>query len=461
MGVRGLSLFAVLALVFFALLPIAAPVSAGVTSMGIYMPGESPIVNATGVPVIIAGVIHAIDIATDIPASNVTIVGFKGATPPAAQNDTNYYSWACVNGAFSDVEYGMYLNSSSSAPSSTTYNFRVGMSASAEPGAWNLSVYLDGVLDHAGDVEVRSPDAGFALSRPDFYFSVTPFQAASVSSYSQNNQSFHVRSNNAGNVPLILEFRFEPLGQYFTITNDSTVFHVGEMRYHYIGFDAPSWSPREFTVKGTVRGEPQYLITPATVALVPAFEQEFDITVRVQRTGYTLLDFGTVAVQYVKNVPLLEFDASTSVDAYFTGQGTVTLSLEEDNITITSATVDDVGVDPANIVMTLSNTTERHLRITVKAELARQAAFTAHIVYRLTWSDAAGAHDEYFETSITVNRVPANYTEPTDINWMAIIAIVSVVAVLVGFMAYYSILKKRERAERRQKKKGRGKRDRD
>jgi hypothetical protein len=309
-------------------------------------------------------------------------------------------------------------------------------------------------------VQVAAPDAGFSLSRPDFYFTVSPFQTATVSSYNPTNQSFYVRSTNMGNVPLKLQYRFEPLGQYFSITNDSEVFNIGEQRYHYISFSAPAWSPREFEVTGTVRGEPQYLITPATVALVPAFEQEFSITVRVQRTGYELISFGKVTVQYVKNVPLLEYGNSTTVDAYFTGEGALTLELDEDRVSITSATLDGASVDPDSITMTLTNSTEKHLQITIKATEKSNTAFTARVIYNLTWSDGGTPKDETFATTITVNRVPVGYQDQVDINTGAIVAIVAAVVAMAAFMAYYSNKKKKEREhQRKQKKKGRGKRD--
>jgi hypothetical protein len=423
------------------------------------MPGESPRFTDGNVPIIVAGVLHYINVSVDAAHSNVTIVCHPGTTVPTVQNDTNYYSWAWRNGVWSDAKYGTYINlSQCSVGANNIYKFAVGMAASASNGIWNLTIFVDGVVDWAGDVAIEAPNAGFSLSRPDFFFTVSPFRTQSVSSYDPTNQSFYVRSNNMGNVPLKWQFSFNPLGSYFTISNDSTVSHPGEQRLHYIGFNAPSWSPRELKVKGTIKGEPTYFTSAATVALVPAFEQEFSISVNVQRSGYTLLDFGKVTVQYVKNVPLLKFGNSTTIDAYFTGEGSATLALEEDNITITSATLDDVTVDPASIVMTLSNTTERHLRITLKAEKASQTAFTARIIYKLGWSDGGAAREELFSTAVTVDKVPTGYKEPVNINWLAIIAIIAVVVVLVGFMAYYSNLKKKEKEQRRQKKKGRGKR---
>jgi len=460
MRMRAFSVLVLLALGFLALTPLAIPASAAISSVGFNMPGEAPRFTNGGVPIMVAGVLHYINVTVAAPHTNVTIVCHTGATAPAIQNDTNYYSWAYKNGVWSDVKYGSYINlSQCSNQINNVYKFAVGMAASATEGTWNFTILVDGTLDWASDMAVEAPNAGFSLSRPDFFFTVSPFQTQSVSSYDPTNQSFYVRSTNMGNVPLKWEFRFNPLGSYFTISNDSTVSHPGEQRLHYIGFNAPSWSPRELKVTGTIKGEPTYFTSAATVALVPAFEQGFSITVNVQRSGYTLLNFGKVIVQYVKNVPLLKFGNSTTIDAYFTGEGSATLALEGDNITITSATVDDVSVDPANIVMTLSNVTEKHLRITIKAEKASQTAFTARIIYTLGWSDAGAAREELFSTAVTVDKVPAGYEEPVEINWMAIIAIVAIVAVLFGFMAYYSILKKKEKEQRRQKKKGRGKRE--
>ncbi|MFH0815381.1 MAG: hypothetical protein V1934_00990 [Methanobacteriota archaeon] len=474
MRMRALSVLVLLALGFLALTPLAGPASAAVSSVSFYIPGESLRFSAGTVPIMVAGVIHSIDVSLDAPHANVTIVCHPGATAPAVQDDTNYYSWACVNSVWSDAKYGMYVNlSQCSIGANNIYKFAVGMSARATPGVWNFTVYVDGALDWAGDVVVEVPESGFSLSRPDFFFAVSPFQTQSVSSFDPADQSFYVRANNVENVPLTLSLRFEPFGEYFSTrfkwdkNNESEplkagdnypIFHPGEERFYFIDFAAPAWSPRELKVTGTVRGEPKYLITPATVALVPAFEQQFSINVNVQRTGYTLLDFGKVIVQYVKNVPLLKFGNSTTVDAYFTGEGSATLSLVGDNITITSATIDDVAVDPASIVLSLSNVTERHLRITIKAEKASTTAFTARIIYTLGWSDGGAAREELFSTAVTVDRVPSDYKEPVEINWMAIIAIVAVVAVIVGFMAYYSNLKKKEKEQRKQKKKGRGKR---
>ncbi len=474
---RVLPLLAVLALACCTILPLAAPSQGAVVGEpDIYMPGQEPMFTTGSVPIMVAGVIHSIDVSLDSPSTNVTILFHAGTTPPATQNDTNYYTWACKNGVFSDVEYGMYANLSqcSVVASINTYKFSVGVTTRAVSGAWLLTILVDGVQEYVGDVQIEIPDAGFSLSRPDFYFTISPFQASSVSSYNPTNQSFYVRVYNNGNIPLYTKIRFAPYGEYFSLRfvwdnyntseqmkadSDYPIFQPKETRFYYIDFAAPEWSPREFEVKGTVRCEADFLLSPATVALQSAWEQEFSITVRVQRTGYELLNFGKVTVQYVKNVPLLEYGNSTTIDAYFTGEGSVTIELDGDRVSITSATVDDVAVDPDGISMTLTNSTEKHLRVTVKATEASNTAFTARVIYNMSWSDGAAPMDETFATTITVNRVPAGYEEPISINTWAIIAIVAVVIAMVAFMTYYANKKKKERAEqRKQKKKGRGKR---
>ena len=154
---KGLPLLAVLALVCCTIVGLGAPASGAVSGdPDIYMPGQDALFTPGSVPIMVAGVIHSVDVTLDAPSSNVTVVFHAGTTPPATQNDTNFYTWACRNGVFSDVEHGMYINlSQCSVVAANTYKFGVGMSARAVAGAWMMTIFVDGAQDSAFDVQVR------------------------------------------------------------------------------------------------------------------------------------------------------------------------------------------------------------------------------------------------------------------------------------------------------------------
>jgi hypothetical protein len=354
---RFLRTLVLLAVALSPMTQVPTTCSAGVSDVVINVWGELPRFHDNGNAIVVGGFLHSIAVSLDAPAVNITIIFHQGSSPPSVANETNFYVWTCFGAAWSDVRYGQYLNASQCSRIGNEHTFAVGISARAEVGAWTMTTHSDGVAVWSEAIEVEAPQTGFSLSRPDFSLTVQPFAASTVSTYSFNNQSYNIRSSNAGNVPLALDFSFEPLSQYLSATNDTGVFHVGEMRYHYITLSAPAWSPRVVEVVGTVTGRPQYLITPSSEAFVTAFTQDFCITVGVHRTGYTLLDMGSLVVQYQKSFPLLDYRQSATLRAYLTGEGDASLLLSDDGVSITGAMLDGDVANPSNISISLSNST--------------------------------------------------------------------------------------------------------
>jgi len=398
---------------------------------------------------IVAGIIHNITITLSQPSDNLTLraspsLGFvKG-------NFTNNYSWSYSSGLWADDLYGYYIKNGS-ARYENSYCFNIAVDASCVFGNWNFVVLVDDVIvgTHVKQVEVAR--SSLTMSAPKFYFNLMPYGTGYISSWKPDNvsQSESLSTSNSGNVALTIRFTFESMQTYgtsisFGATNSTGTSLPGAARTHYIDFQAQQWSPREFTVKGYVSGEPQLLVTPNTVSTNTTVRQTFDIVVTVARPGYSIFQMDNVVVQYKKfyNAPYKE---SLSLDMYLTGNKSVYMGNEMMNLKFNHFQYMG-NTTKEDLLLVLKDDVEFNVIANITCSTPPPTLSLANFTFKLADNTATGK----LTTNVIVKTSSITEKEnelPVSAS-MLIIAILVIVFVIIGLLLFRVYAKTKEERRR-------------
>jgi len=340
---------------------------------------------------IVAGIIHNVTITLSQATANLTLKAHlsSGFT---VSNRTNNYSWSCVSDVWTDDLYGYYIKSESGRYGSD-YCFHLALDSTSTPGTWRFTIYADGIVLSSKQIQVVAPVAGISMSAPRFYFQVYPYGTGFISSWKSDDvvNSSSLTTKNIGNVPLNFQITYDSMNSLFTTSNSTGTYNPSEERTHYVSFQAQSWSPRQFTVKGLVRGEPQLLMTPDTVSTIVAAQTTFDVVVTVARPGYNIYQMDGVTVQY-KTFYTSAYRRTMTIDMFLTGNKSVYLSPDLENLSFNSFL--NQGVKSTDdLLLPLQDNLEQQVIVNFTCSVApqwKQPSMIAYAHFNLRLADGAG-----------------------------------------------------------------------
>ncbi len=384
---------------------------------------------------IVGGIVHNITIQLTQPAVNVTLRAYLDGGFTASNYSTNY-SWTYDSGVWTDNLHDFFLKPESNIYGNY-YCFHISLHRDAYPGTWRWIVDVDGVEEYNMPMLVVIPNAGIEMSAPTFYPDIYPYgEGYYNSSYSEGvNNSKRVRTTNIGNVPLDLTITYSNLNGLFKTSNCTEIFLPGEVRYHFVEFQAQSWSPRKFTVKGLIEGVPQLEMTPDTISCIVAPRTTFDVVVTVARQGYEVYQMEGVTVQY-KEFYTSKFKDDLTLDMYLSGNRSVYLSGDMDRLTMNFMEFqEEQYTEP--LLMELSDDFELHVLVNITCSdppSENQASILAHAYFdlELEYNSAMGR----FGSTVVVASIP--YVEEVPIleaNLLVILVLVGVFAG-IGFILF-------------------------
>ncbi len=317
---------AIFALIVGSALSLGQSAVAQGVEISLNIPGEAPLYDLSGQPVMVAGLWHQLSVSLPSPPTNsVTLRAFL----PGSESEgmSGYYEWVrdeADNGWF-DPLYSFFIRPELSSVAGPQITFHLGIDAAATPGAWTLEVIRDGSLLSAQPLEVRSPEMGFGLSAADFNFRAEPFQALDLSSAGLGQ---YLRVINQGNVPLRFSVSFDRLQGRLSLVNPSEIVHLNADARYFVHLSLDPRPPQIIPVKGVSRAEAIHLIpSPGASRLVPAIEGEFSLKVVVGRGGYSVQSFGTIIFQTLETLRA-DYGSLVVWQVYLTGSQEVSFDVD-------------------------------------------------------------------------------------------------------------------------------------
>jgi hypothetical protein len=235
-------------------------------------------------------------------------------------------------------------------------------------------------------------------------------------------------------VPTTLTITYDSMNNLFSTTNSTGTYYPGEEKTHYVSFQAPSWSPRQITVKGRVHCEPQLLLTPNIVSTLVAPETVFEVVVMVARPGYEIFQMEGVTVQY-KSFYSANYTERLTFDMWLTGNKIIYLNQEMDNVTF-----DDFfsqGETSADeLLLALSDINEQRVVVNVTCSVAPPrlnytSSLMAYAHFDISLEDGSGTG--HITSNIVVS--PSRGTgddSPLSLN-LTVLIILIVIFIAVGF----------------------------
>jgi hypothetical protein len=300
---------------------------------------------------------------------------------------------------------------------------------------------VDGTEISNKNILVEKPVPGLSMSAPTFYFNIAPYGTGFISSWNTNvpANSTSLSTKNTGNVPLTFRITYESMNNLFTTSNSTGTSNPAEERTHFINFQAQSWSPRQFTIKGTVNGEPQLLMTPNTVTTIVAVQTTFDVVVTVARPGYQIYQMDGVTVQYKSFYRSAYYRQSLSLNMYITGNKSVYLSPDMNNLTFNN--FENQGTKTQeDLLLVLNDLTEQHIIANITCSSAppwKQPTMMAYANFNLSLSDNTGTGR--FTSNVVVSATAEENNEfpvPLNVFIVLVLAIVFIVIAIFMFGAY-------------------------
>lgn len=400
----------------------------------IHIPNESPR-QAFDRPVLVAGVWHYVNITLDQDYSNVSIAAWKGGSAPIEKDYTNYYEW------WSGDNWGgneSYIDISKCEQHDTTYSFYIGLDSRAMSGNWTFSITADNEPKLNKEIFVEKPISGFAMSS-GIDLRVEPFTAETVSSTPN-----YLRIRNEGNLPLQMQVRYDKYVERIATSNllsDGIVAHVMGETKHYVSFniDTDDWPPQIIDITGTINATPLYTIpVPASIAFIPAYEQDFPVTVFIGHSGYRLGEMGAgVTFQYKKSL-IASWNEKVNLTLYLCGEGTIMFDVGCDNITLLNVTYENAEKTlPFTILST--NQSEKVVRVCVQAT---EPSVWGVVHYTLTMNETSYTYD----TAIEVGSKPPGVDEESEeeISPLGIWVVLAVIGVVVLYMVVTHLVRRRK-----------------
>jgi len=384
---------------------------------------------------IVGGIVHNITIALTQPAANVTLNAYQDGGFTASNYTTNY-SWTYESGTWTDNLYNYYIKNESGAYGNT-FCFFVAIDTNANPGTWRWIVEVDGVEEYNIPVLVETPVAGISMSSPTFYPRIFPYNTGHYNSWNSEepDNSTSLWTKNIGNVPLDLLISYNQLNSLFETSNGTGTFFPGEERIHYVEFQAQSWSPRRFTVKGLIHGTPQLVMTPDTISCIVAPQTTYDVVVTVARQGYDIYQMDGVTVQY-KKYYASKYKDSLNLDMYLTGNVSVTLSGEAESLTMNGLNyLGELHTEP--IALDLTDLEELHVVANVtcsESPAEGQASILTYANFDIVNERSATGR---FTSTVVVASIPPIIEPPPILEAnMVVVMIIIVVLVIIGLVLF-------------------------
>lgn len=403
---------------------------------------------------VVAGIIHNISISLAQASDDVVLKAYLSAGFTNS-NSTNNVSWSYSSGVWSDDLYDYYIKNES-ARFGNVFCFHVALDSQAIPGQWRFVTYVDGIESSNRPVIVEAPVAGISMSAPTFYFNVIPYGTGYISSWKSDNVSAseYMSTKNIGNVPLTLKISFESINTFgtsssFGATNSTGTYMPQEQRHHFVDFQAQAWSPRKFTVKGFVSGEPQLVMTPNTVSTIIAPRTTFDVVVTVARPGYDVYQMDGVSVQY-KAFYYSAYKQKMALDMYITGNKSVYLNQDMMNLTFNHFLFQNAATSE-EILLVLSDNVEQHVTVNLTCSSQppwKQPSMIAYANFNLRLADSPSTTGR-FTTNIVVSATAEAENEiPISASIIVIIVLVIVFIVIGAFL--FKVYRKTEEQRRKE-----------
>jgi hypothetical protein len=402
------------------------PASAGEgLEVGLQMPGETPLINAQGQPVWVAGVWHDLSVSLESPIQETLAIEASALGVPGGDIDS-HYKWERneQTDTWSDLLYGLFIQPERSRSTGDEVVFHLGIDARAVAGAWSIIVTQDGALVGDQTIEVRTPRMAYGVSSADFNLRGEPFQGVELFSEDRNQ---YLRIINNGNVPLRLSVTFDRLQSRLRVINPSDVVHVRSDTKYFISANIDPRPPQIVEVKGIARVEVSGLIpSPGASQIVPALESEFDLKVIIGRSGYTVQAFGNVVFQTLDSLRA-DYGSLVTWNVFLTGDEDVAV---------------DVGVSGAQLVGVFQGDTPLTLPALLRPPANSELALTLQVLadQPSTWADVVFALElprtgevQLFRTSIIVGPKPAPGPLPPSYLWLFASL---VTASVVAFVSY-------------------------
>lgn len=395
-----------------------------------------------GMDIMVGGVLHNLTIQLNAPADNITIKAYSSVpvspTPPIG-NISNIYHWSYSNSTWNDHLYTDFINPDLSTIYGNSYSFFLGTVANATPGQWVLSILVDGTEEWNETFILEEPRSGIAFSGPNFYFNIAPYITGFIDSWAPDDprNSSYFTTTNSGNVPMDFTISYDDYDSLFTTTNSTGISHVQEERIHHIQFQAEKWSPREFTVKGRVHGEPKMLVTPAMISFILAPESAFNVIVKVARPGYDIFQMNGLVVQYKSRI-VANYNDELELDMYLTGTKDSHLSLNLTKLTLVELFSEGVEVSQPVYVQVMNDT-----EVQVIAKINCSYAPPRGQPSMLTYAKFIAETDDFsttgdFTTTIVVKA--KTFLEPDDDIGLGPLNLAAIILIVIGMVSLFTLM---------------------
>lgn len=378
-------------------------------SISLNIPGEAPVLNGEGQPVLVAGIWHDLTLNLESPTQNHLTLEASSLYSGSGYM-TSHYLWERdeANDTWSDPLYGFFVEPDLSRSEGQTLTFRLGVDATATAGKWELKVNQDGAAVGQRQFEVQDPVLGYGLSSADFNFRTEPFKEAEFDS---EDLGQYLRVANHGNVPLRMSVSFDKLQSRISLTNPSDIVHVNDGRKYFIRIDLDPRPPQIIQVKGISRVELTHLIpSPGASRIIPAVEEEFGLRVIIGRSGYAVRTVGEVIFQTLDSLTAA-YGSLVTWQVFLTGDEQVSLDVE----VVDAQLIGVLGGDEIlSLPAILNPTPNAELPLTLQV-LTVVPSTAAEVIFTLTLVETGEV--TVYKTTITVGAKPPSPPLQPSLMW--------------------------------------------
>ena len=410
-------------------------------SVSIHIPSENEreLFNSS---VMVTGLWHYVNITFDetINPNVVNLILYKGEnTAPLQKNEATYYSWEYDGTEWKDnMNYGggsyTYIDQTRCKKTGKTYAFCIATDdfvANNNPNAieyenWTMVVKADGTEVFSTPLVMEEPVASVAVTRADYNLRVEPFTETVLKPV----QEFI--TINTGNVPLHIKVFYNKLNESIVTSNVNTIIHPGETLNHSVAVATKRWQPGYVSISGTLYADALYVVPTGFISLDTSyvFNGVPRIVIQVGHSNYELEEIpnNDVTFQYKKNIEM-NYGETKNVTTYLCGNGNITISISNSNITLLNVWSDGVIVDNIQNFTVRSTNSSEH-QIVVQLQASKPDA-TAYLSYTLKLS---GSSHVYTSTIRVGPETPVKreYAE----NTLAYIVVGVAIAGVVIYMIY-------------------------
>ncbi len=399
----------------------------------------------SGIKVMVAGIEHNLTFYR--PSENITVILYSQGYLEGTKNETTYYRWGYRDGNFYDMEYGKYINLSSSAVFRDKIAFHIGISSKAEGAGrdengalWHLQIKSGESTITEDDIFVEKMDAGIALRRAEFEFRVEPFSGGRV--YPDYNHTF--LSINKGNVPLFLTGYYDKMGDIFVTTNMSIVLRpegqTNSEVEHEVYLKALPWSPQVFSVIEHLRAIPLHVMKTESIDFSQIPGQQVRISVKVVRSGFNIIDIGPAKLQYEKGPKVADYNEVLILRGFLNGNGSARLTFSPSKLVIKGIYYDGVwhnetSYSPVSVDFYLEEDKEEEVKIALWCNKEDVSARISYII-------ESGGKSGTAYTDIVVGKAPSilvsDEKKEFEINPVSVAIVLGLMGLVGAFLAVYT-----------------------